>query len=163
MVSVQDAVFTYIGKLMIDQGILAGDLPRLLRLIGLHAILALIQSAYVFGFIYLAGTLGEMVRYDLRKKMFNHLQNLSFSYYSNTPVGWIMSRVTSDSGKIAELVTWGMVDLTWSIINITTAIIFMLVINWKLALVVIGVIPIMILIAVNFQKHILARTEKYVN
>ena len=68
----------------------------------------------VFGFIYLAGVLGERVQYDLRQKMFNHLQDLSLSYFGRTPVGWIMSRVTSDSERIADLVTWGMLDTTWA-------------------------------------------------
>ena len=72
-------------------------------------------------FIYLAGILGERVQYDLRKKLFNHLQDLSLSYYSRTPVGWIMSRVTSDSERVAELVTWGMLDVTWAMMNIITA------------------------------------------
>ena len=80
----------------------------------------------MFGFIYLAGVLGERVQYDLRKKMFNHLQDLSLSYYSRTPVGWIMSRVTSDSERVADLVTWGMLDIVWAVMNIVTAVVFML-------------------------------------
>ena len=87
----------------------------------LYGALMLVQAVGVFGFIYLAGVLGERVQYDLRKQMFNHLQDLSFSYFDRTPVGWIMSRVTSDSERIAELVTWGMLDVTWAVINITTA------------------------------------------
>ena len=79
----------------------------------------------MFGFIYLAGVLGERVHYDIRRKLFNHLQELSFSYFDRTPVGWIMSRVTSDAGRIAELVTWGMVDVTWAILNVGTALVFM--------------------------------------
>ena len=47
--------------------------------------------------------------------MFDHLQKLSFSYFDRTPVGWIMSRVTSDTERIAELVTWGLLDVTWGI------------------------------------------------
>jgi ATP-binding cassette, subfamily B, bacterial len=62
------------------------------------------------------------VRYDLRKKLFNHLQDLSFSYFDRTPVGWIMARVTSDTERIAELVTWGMLDVTWGIMNILTGL-----------------------------------------
>ncbi len=155
LVSVQDSFFTYIGKLIIDQGIMARDSLRLTQLIGLYGALAAVQVFAVFGFIYLAGILGERVQYDLRKEMFNHLQDLSFSYFDRTPVGWIMSRVTSDSGKISELVTWGLIDLTWSSLNIVTAVIFMLIINWKLALVVLAIIPLMILTAVQFQKRIL--------
>ena len=66
------------------------------------------------------------MQYDLRKKLFNHLQHLSFAYFDRTPVGWIMSRVTSDVGHIADLITWGAVDVTWAIMSILTAAFFML-------------------------------------
>lgn len=155
LVSVLDAFFTYISKLMIDQGILKGDYQELLKLILIYGGLALIQAASVFGFIFLAGILGERVQYDLRKKMFDHLQTLSFSYFDRTPVGWIMSRVTSDSGKIAELVTWGLVDVTWAIMNIGTSLIFMFIIHWRLALIVLAVVPVMVWVAVLFQRKIL--------
>ncbi|MCB0235425.1 MAG: ABC transporter ATP-binding protein, partial [Anaerolineae bacterium] len=68
--------------------------------------------------------------------MVNHLQGLSFSYFDKTPVGWIMSRVTSDSERIAQLVTWGLLDITWAVLNILTAMFFMFLINWQLALIV---------------------------
>ena len=109
----------------------------------------------VFIFIYLAGILGERVRYDLRRTMFNHLQDLSLSYYSKTPVGWIMSRVTSDSDRVAELVTWGLVDTSWSVMNISTSLVFMFIINWRLALIVIFLVPILVYVAFQFQKRIL--------
>jgi ATP-binding cassette, subfamily B, bacterial len=99
--------------------------------------------------------LGERIRYDLRQKMFNHLQNLSLSYYSRTPVGWIMSRVTSDSERVSELVTWGILDVTWAILNVTTAAYFMLLINWRLALIVLAILPVLIYIAIQFRKKIL--------
>ena len=73
---------------------------------------------------YLAGVLGERIRYDLRQKMFNHLQDLSLAYYNRTPVGWIMSRVTSDSERVADLVTWGLLDVTWAVMNILTSSLF---------------------------------------
>jgi ATP-binding cassette, subfamily B, bacterial len=70
-------------------------------------------------------------------------------------VGWIMARVNSDSDRIAELVTWGLLDLTWGIMNIGTAMIFMLVINWKLALLVLLIIPVLVMVAFQFKKRIL--------
>jgi ATP-binding cassette subfamily B protein len=97
------------------------------------------------------------VQYDLRKKMFNHLQDLSFSYFDRTPVGWIMSRVTSDSERIAQLVTWGLLDITWAVLNITTAVIFMLIINWKLALIVFVTIPVLVVVAAQFKKRIIVQ------
>ncbi|MGC9358525.1 MAG: ABC transporter ATP-binding protein, partial [Anaerolineae bacterium] len=134
-----------------------GNQTRLLELIRTYGIMAVVQAITVFGFIYLAGVLGERVQYDIRRKLFNHLQSLSFSYFDKTPVGWIMSRVTSDSQRIAELVTWGLVDITWAISNIVTSLTFMAIINWRLMLVVLVIVPIMIAIAVWFKTRILAQ------
>jgi ATP-binding cassette subfamily B protein len=155
VVSALDAYFTFLGKQIIDDGILAGDRVALFQIIRTYALLTIVQVVNVFGFIYLAGVLGERVQYDLRKNTFNHLQDLSLSYFDRTPVGWIMSRVTSDSERIAQLVTWGLLDVTWGLLNIGTAVYFMLVINWQLALIVLMMIPILIIIAAQFKKKIL--------
>ncbi len=155
MVSALDSLFTYLSKLIIDEGIIAQNKPMLYRLLGIYGGISLVQATGVFGFIYLAGVLGERVRYDLRQKMFNHLQGLSLSYFSRTPVGWIMSRVTSDSERVADLVTWGMLDVTWGIMNILTAMGFMLFINWRLALIVLAILPLLFYIAYEFRKRIL--------
>jgi ATP-binding cassette, subfamily B, bacterial len=154
-VSAMDSYFTYLSKRIVDEGILAADRAALVEIMTIYGLLIFVQAAMVFGFIYLTGVLGERVRYDLRKRMFNHLQSLSFSYFDRTPVGWIMARVNSDSDRIAELVTWGLLDLTWGIMNIGTAMIFMLVINWKLALLVLLIIPVLVMVAFQFKKRIL--------
>ena len=160
LVSAQDSVFTYISKLIIDEGIVLGDQARVAELLLIYGGMSVVQAAGVLGFIYLAGVLGERVHYDLRKKMFNHLQELSFSYFDRTPVGWVISRVTSDAGRMAELVTWGLLDATWGIMNIVSALIFMTIINWKLALAVMAVLPIMLLVAIQFQKRIIVQFRR---
>jgi ATP-binding cassette subfamily B protein len=154
-VSGLDSFFTYLSAQMIDQGILAGDREVLTRIVMLYGALIVVQSLLVFTFIYLAGILGERIRYDLRKKLFNHLQELSFSYFDRTPVGWIMSRVTSDTDRIAELATWGLLDVTWGVMNIVTAMFFMVVINWRLALIILIIIPVLVIVAAQFKKRIL--------
>jgi len=155
LVSVLDSYFTFLSSRIIDEAILGEDPGALRNIITRYGLLIAVEAAGVFGFIYLAGILGERIRYDLRKNMFIHLQELSLSYYNITPVGWIMSRVTSDSERVAELVTWGFLDVTWGIMNIATAAIFMLIINWQLALVVFLTIPILIVVAVQFKKKII--------
>lgn len=157
LVAVLDSVFTFISKLIIDQGILAGDKARLTELVMLYGGLVLVVSVAVFGFIFLTAMLGERVRYDLRRKLFNHLQALSFSYFDRTPVGWIMSRVTSDTERIAELITWGLLDIVWSTLSVSTAIVFMTIINWQLALVMLIVVPALIVIATQFKKRIIVQ------
>ncbi|MCP4540553.1 MAG: ABC transporter ATP-binding protein [Chloroflexi bacterium] len=146
---------TYLSKRIVDEGILAGNRVVLTQIVTTYGALTMVSAAGVFGFIFLAGILGERIRYDLRKKMFEHLQELSFSYFDRTPVGWIMSRVTSDSNRMAELVTWGLLDVTWAVMNIVTALYFMLVINWKLALIVFAIIPVLVIVAAQFKKKII--------
>jgi ATP-binding cassette subfamily B protein len=155
LVSLLDSYFTFLSSLIIDDAILGDDVEALKNIIIRYGLLIIVQAAGVFGFIYLAGILGERIRYDLRKDMFIHLQELSLSYYNVTPVGWIMSRVTSDSERVAELVTWGFLDVTWGIMNIATAAIFMLMINWQLALIVFLAIPVLLVVAVQFKKKII--------
>lgn len=155
LVSVIDAVFTYLTKQIIDVGIIPGDQSALISIFIQYGLLMLVQAAAVFAFIYLCAILGERIRYDLRQKMFNHLQKLSLAYYSRTPVGWIMARVTSDSDRVADMVTWGLLDVTWAIMNILTSMYFMLFINWQLALIVLTMIPIILFVAYQFRKRIL--------
>ncbi len=155
IVSLLDSYFTFLSKQIVDVAIVPGDLDALIDIITIYGLMILVQATFVFAFIYLAGVLGEKIRYDLRRSLFNHLQDLSLSYYNQTPVGWIMSRVTSDSDRVAELVTWGLLDVTWGVMNILTAAIFMFIISWQLALIVLLIVPILVIVAVQFRKKIL--------
>ncbi len=159
-VSTLDSYFTFLSKRIVDEGIVAGDQQAIFRIVAIYGSLILVQAVSVFGFIALAGVLGERIRYDLRRQLFNHLQELSFSYFDRTPVGWIMARVTSDTDRIAELVTWGLLDVTWAVMNVSTAVYFMFVINWKLALIVLAVIPILVVVAAQFKKKILVEYRR---
>lgn len=160
MVALVDSLFTYISKEIIDQGILANDRSALLRWAARYGGLVFAQAFFVFGFIYLAGVLGERVRYDLRRQLFHRLQELSLSYYDRTPVGWIMSRVTSDTDRIAELVTWGLLDTSWGVLSIISSTVFMLLINWRLALIVLVLVPLIVVVALEFRKRILSEFRK---
>ncbi len=159
-VSFFDAYLTYVQKRIVDDGILAHNASAVLGILGQYGVIIVAQAVAVFGMIYLVGILGERVRYDLRQTMFSHLQDLSLSYYSRTPVGWIMARVTSDSDRVAELITWGLLDSTWAVLNILSASIFMLAINWRLALVVLVILPVLIYVAVQFRKKILVEFRR---
>jgi len=155
LVSGLDAYFTYLNKQIIDQGIMLKDTARVMHIAAIYGSFILLQAAAVFTFIYLAGVLGERIQYDLRKMLFNHLQDLSLSYYSQNAVGRLIARVTSDTGRVSDLLTWGVVDSTWAVMNITSSTIFMIIINWRLALLVLTIIPVMMIIAVEFRKRIL--------
>ena len=165
LTSSTDAYFTYLNKDIVDKGIILRDTAALTRIAWIYGSIILFQAVTVFLFVYLAGVLGERVQYDLRKMLFNHLQELSLSYYAQNAVGRLIARVTSDTGRVADLLTWGVVDTTWAAMNIITSVTFMALINWRLALIVFTVIPVMIYIAVQFRKRILVeyRTARRTN
>jgi ATP-binding cassette, subfamily B, bacterial len=152
-----DSFFTFLSKRIIDEGIIARDRDALMRILTLYGSMIILQSLSVFGFIYMTGILGERIRYDLRKKLFAHLQRLSLSYFNKTPVGWVMSRVISDTDRVADLVTWGILDISWGVLNILTAVYFMMLIDWQLASIVSIIIPIIILIAFQFKRRIIVQ------
>jgi len=158
--AVLDACFTYINKLIIDQGIVPGKFNLVLRYAFVYGVIQMAESGLFFICIYLVGILGERIQYDLRKSTFNHLQDLSLSYFSQNAVGRLMARVTSDSGRISNLMTWGLLDMTWAIVSVFSSTVFMLVINWRLGLIVFSIIPILMLIAINFRKSILKEFRK---
>jgi ATP-binding cassette subfamily B protein len=157
LVSGLDSYFTYLSAIMVDDAIATGNFDYLLVIVQRYAALIVVQAAAVFVFIYLAGILGERIRYDLRKQLFGHLQQLSLTYYNRMPVGWIISRVTSDTDRVAELVTWGLLDVTWSTFNILTALFFMWQISWQLTLIVMVIVPIIIVVATLFQRKIIVQ------
>jgi ATP-binding cassette subfamily B protein len=160
LVAVSDSFFTYLKKLVIDEGIQPGRPESLVWIGALFAGLSLFQAGSVFTFIYLAGLLGEQIQYDLRQKMFARLQELSFSYFDRTPVGWIMSRVTSDPSKVADLVTWGLLDATWAAMSIVSAVAFMLYLQWNLAILVFLVIPVLVVAGALFKQRIIREYRK---
>jgi len=155
LTSALDAYFTYLNKEIVDTGITLGNRDRVMHLALIYGTFQILQAGFVFTFIYLAGVLGERVQYDLRKMLFNHLQDLSLSYYAQNSVGRLIARVTSDTGRVSDLLTWGVVDTTWALMNIITSITFMAIINWRLALIVFTIIPVMVYIAIQFRKKIL--------
>ncbi len=160
IVSAIDSYTTFLSKRIIDDGITAGNPEAIIRTVLIYGSVILIQAAASFGFIYLVSIMAERVRYEMRKQMFNHLQQLSLSYYSQTPVGWIMSRLTSDTERLSDLLSWGILDVTWAVINISTSAVFMFIINAKLALIVVAMLPILSLVAFRFRLEILKYYRK---
>jgi ATP-binding cassette subfamily B protein len=160
LVALSDSFFTYLKKLVIDEAVTPGKPEALIGIGGLFIGLSILQAAGVFSFIYLAGLLGERIQYDLRRSMFTRLQELSFSYFDRTPVGWIMSRVTSDPSKVADLVTWGLLDCTWASMSIFSALCFMLYLQWKLAILVFLTIPVLVFAGALFKQRIIREYRK---
>lgn len=91
---------------------------------------------------------------DLRNDAFAHLQTLSFSYFNQNSVGYIHARVISDSSRIGSLFSWTLIDGVWQMTYLVGAIIVMFVINAKLALMVLTIMPIIVLLFSVFQSRL---------
>ena len=91
---------------------------------------------------------------DLRNAAFSHLQTLSFSYFNQNSVGWIHSRVMSDTSRIGALVSWTLLDSIWQLSYLIGAIVVMLIINTRLALLVLAVLPLTVLFFSLFQSRL---------
>ena len=123
--------------------------------ISLYILEAFLYMITVYGFLRKAGRVEVEVGYEIRKEAFEKLQELPFSYYDKTPSGWIMARLTSDSRKLSEIISWGIVDLFWSVFTMLGVLVMIYITNWKLALIITFITPIMFIICVYFTKTIL--------
>ena len=114
-----------------------------------------LQTLSVFMFAMFALKTEIYLGRDLRHNLFTHLQKLSFSYYNVTPVGTIMSRVMSDTERIGGVFAWSLVEVFWSSTYVIGSIVIMFIKNWRLALLILVIIPPIALITSFFQKRIL--------
>lgn len=97
---------------------------------------------------------------DLRRTLFTHLQTLSFSFYNVTPVGYLLSRVMSDTNRIASMIAWNLTDILWAMFYVFGTFAAMLLLNWRLALVVILIVPVIAVLTWYFQNRILHWNRK---
>lgn len=156
VVGALDAVFPVMQKYAIDNFIITGEMSNISFFALIYGGLILVQSVNVWFFIAFAGKLEAWLAYDIRKAGFRKLQELSFSYYDNKAVGWLMARMTSDIRKIGQIISWGFVDGVWGITMMFFMLILMVFYNYKLALITIGILPALLLVSIYFQKRILA-------
>lgn len=120
-----------------------------------YASVILLQSLSVILFTRGSMRLEMNLGKDMKRACFVHLQELSFSYYNVTPVGYLLTRVMSDTSRIASLVAWNVFDILWAVTYVVGVFCAMLFLNVKLALVVILVVPVIVALTFYFQNKIL--------
>ena len=100
------------------------------------------------------------VNRDLRKSAFDHLQTLSFSYYNQNSVGYVHARVMSDTSRIGSLVSWTLMDSVWHTSYLIGSLAVMLVINARLALLVMLILPLIVILFSLFQRKLILANRK---
>jgi ABC-type multidrug transport system fused ATPase/permease subunit len=102
--------------------------------------------------LYLAYA-GQSIIFRMRTEMFDHLQRLSLSFFDRNKVGKLMSRVQNDVSQIQELVTQGILTLLTSLLTLVGIAVIMFMMNWRLALYTLAVIPFMVIMTIIWQKY----------
>ena len=138
----------------INNFIAKGTLQGLGGFIGLYVCVIALQIVFSMIDAYQACQIEMYVGRDLKRASFNHLQTLSFSYFNQNSVGYIHARVMSDTNRIGSIVAWGLMDTVWNLSYLVGVIVVMFVINWRLALWVVALTPVITLIAAFFQSKL---------
>jgi len=152
--SLVDIVLPLYQKYALNNFVTAGKLDTLGYFIGIYLVTIAFASFTTYVACWLATQIEVSVNKDLRNAAFEHLQTLSFSYFNQNSVGYIHARVMSDTSRIGSLLSWSLMDCVWHFSYLIGAIGVMLVINLKLALLVLTVIPIAVVLFTIFQKKL---------
>ena len=155
-----DVCFPLMQSFAVDHFILPGTVEGVVPFGVGYALMVLTQTLIVIAFSRLSMVVEMCTGRDLKRAAFVHLQTLSFSYYSTTPVGYILARVMSDTNKISSMVAWGLVDVLWAFAYVVGVFIAMLFLNLRLALIIMIIVPFIAVLTVYFQNKILHWNRK---
>lgn len=124
----------------------------LMMIVAIYLGLKLLNFFLRYGYTYLISWLGQHVIYDMRKEVFGKIQRLHLGFFDRTPVGRLMTRITTDIDAIQTMMTDGVVGLIADIGLIAGLIVYMFSINWQLALITIAVMP-LLFFTLNFLRN----------
>ncbi len=152
--SLVELVGPWLTKLAIDRAIPHRD-TGLLGTLALAYVVSLVLSfGFEYGQVVLTTWLGQRVMYDLRREIFGHLQRLGLPFFDRNPVGRLMTRVTSDVEVLNDLFSSGVVTVFGDVFTLVFIIGAMLLMDWRLALVTMTVMPLVFVAALVFRSRI---------
>ncbi len=155
-----DVIVPLFQSYAIDRFITPDTLNGLGVFAAVYAAVILAQTCSVYWSVRAATIIEMNVGKDLKWAQFTHLQTLSFPYYNTTPVGYIHARVMSDTLRIASMVAWGLVDMFWAFLYVVSVFGIMFMLNARLALIILVIVPCIAVLTVYFQNKILHWNRK---
>ena len=155
-----DAAYPLFNRYALDHFVGERTLRGIQWFVALYLILLFGQGIINYVSSVSCGKVEMMLDRDLRNDAFSHLQTLSFAYYNANSVGYIHARVMSDSGLIGEAVSWRMMNLVWNGFYVAGVFVVMLIINLRLALIILLLVPVAVLLMTWFQRKLLYYNRK---
>ena len=147
-----DLAFPYLSRLSMQELLPQNLFGAFFGVMGCLLAAYLLRAGMYYIVTYLGHMMGVLIEADIRRDLFGHMQNLSFSFYDKNRTGQLMSRATTDLFEITELAHHGPEDLFISVITLGGAFCLMLTIQWKLALIVFAVVPLFVIFTI-FQRR----------
>ena len=152
-VTLSSLAVPYLLKVAIDGGIIAEDLDVLTWVIVAFVAVSLVNLGASYLQTYLTSWVGSHIIYDLRRQLFAHLQKLSLDFFSRQKTGWIVSRLTNDIDALDQLVTEGVTSLVTNSLMFLGSIVFLFILDWRLALAVFCVMPLLLVATLMFRSR----------
>ena len=154
-----DATLPWLTGRLVDQITVRGAPVRLGATEAGYVLVILVFTCCIWGFIMLAGRITTGVSFDIRQAAFDKLQELQFSFYDRKAVGWLMARLTSDVSSLSRILGWALLDLVWGTCVLASIAAVMFWLSWKLALIVLVIVPPLLWVSRFFQIQLL-RTSR---
>src|SRR5207247_9510550 len=143
----------FLSKYALDYGINRHDLTALTWIVAIFLVAGLANWGMSYLQTYLTGWVGERILADLRNKLFGHLQRLSLGFFERNRAGVIISRLTNDVEALDQLVTDGVTSLVQNTLTLIGTAILLFILDWRLALATLAVIPFMSIATALFRIH----------
>lgn len=153
VVTVSGLTVPYLLKVAIDSGIGAGSITVLTWVIAAFVGVSLVNLGASYLQTYLTSWVGSHVIDDLRRQLFAHLQKLSLDFFSRQRTGWIVSRLTNDIDALDQLVSEGVTSLVTNSLTFMGAIVFLLILDWRLALATLAIMPPLLTATLVFRSR----------
>jgi len=141
-------------QVTIDRDVVSGDLIGLRNMIAILVVILLAEGALSFVNTYLTQWIGQQAIYDLRIQLYRHIQKQSLRFFDSTPIGRLITRVTSDVESLSQVLSAGVVTILGDLFKIIFISWFMFSLNWRLALVALAVLPFMIWATFWFKNRV---------
>lgn len=141
-------------QVTIDRDIVSGDAAGLRRMITILFAILVAEGTLSFINAYLTQWIGQQAIYDVRTKVYRHVQRQSLRFFDTTPIGRLITRVTSDVESLSQVLSAGVVTILGDLFKIIFISWFMFTLSWQLALITLSVMPLMLLASFWFKKKV---------
>lgn len=141
-------------QVAIDDYIVAGRLTELQSFIWILIAVLLAEGVLLFVNGYLTQWIGQRAIYDVRTRVYRHIQNQPLGFFDKTPIGKLITRTTSDVESLSDVLSAGIVTILGSLFRIVFIAAFMFSLNWMLALVTLAALPVMLYVTFWFRKKV---------